>query len=74
MYLKVKAVAGAKKESLKQTGPNRFAINVKAPAERGLANKAILTILAAHLKLPISHLRLISGHHTPSKLISVRDK
>ncbi len=74
MYIKVKAVAGAKKESLKQTGPNRFAISVKAPAERGLANKAILTLLATHLKLPLSHLCLISGHHTPSTLISAREK
>jgi uncharacterized protein YggU (UPF0235/DUF167 family) len=66
MYIKVKVTAGAKKESLKQTGPNRFAISVKAPAERGLANQAILILLAAHLKLPRSHLRLISGHHTPA--------
>lgn len=74
MYIKVKVLPGAKKDELKAAGPNRYEVKIKAPAERGLANEAVLELLAAHLKLPLSHLRLISGHHERSKLISVKEK
>ena len=74
MYIKVKVIPEAKKDEIRDTGPNRYEVKVKAPAERGLANEAVLKLLAQHLKLPSSHLRLISGHHERSKMFSVRDK
>ncbi|MDO8183795.1 MAG: DUF167 family protein [bacterium] len=74
MYLKVKVTPKAKKDSIKAKKPDYFIITTKAPAERGLANEAILALLAAHLKLPRSYFRIISGHHERSKLISVREK
>ena len=74
MYIKVKVIPDSKKDEIKALGPNRYEIKVKAPAERGLANEAVITLLAKHLKLPSSHLRLISGHHERSKMISVREK
>lgn len=73
MYIKVKVVPESKKDEIKAVGPNRYEVKVKAPAERGLANEAVLKLLAQHLKLPSSHLRLISGHHERSKMISVRE-
>ena len=74
MYLKVKVTPEAKKDEIRAIGPSRFEVKTKAPAERGLANEAVLTLLASHLKLPRSHFRIISGHHERSKLISVREK
>ncbi len=74
MYLKVKVTPKAKKDSIIQTKPGYFTVTTKAPAERGLANEAVLDLLATYLKLPRAHFRLISGHHERSKLISVKDK
>lgn len=74
MYIKVKVTPDAKKDEIKNIGPSRFEVKTKAPAERGLANEAVLTLLASHLKLPRSRFRIISGHHEHSKLISVREK
>ena len=74
MYLRVKVLPQAKRDSIKAIGPNRFEVNTKAPAERGLANEAVLGLLASHLNLPRTHFRIISGHHERSKLISVREK
>lgn len=73
MYIKVKVIPESKKDELRATGPSRFEIKTKAPAERGLANEAVLTLLAAHLNLPRSRFRIISGHHERSKLISVKE-
>lgn len=73
MYIKVKVVPESKKDEIKAVGPNRYEVKVKAPAERGLANEAVISLLAKHLKLPSSHFRLISGHHERSKMFSVRE-
>lgn len=73
MYIKVKVTPKAKQDEIKATGPSRFEIKTKMPAERDLANEAVLTLLATYLKLPRSYLRIISGHHERSKLISVKD-
>ena len=73
MYIKIRVIPDAKKDEVKQISLDRFEIKTKFPAERGLANEAVLTLLATHLKLPRSHFRIISGHHERSKLISVRE-
>ena len=73
MYIRVRVIPDARKDEVEETGPNRYEVKVKAPAERGLANEAVLTLMARHLNLPRAHLRLISGHHERSKMISVRE-
>ena len=71
MYVSVRVVAGAKKESLEVLKDNRLKVYVKEPAERGLANRRVQQLVALHLKLPPSKARLISGHTSPAKLFSV---
>lgn len=73
MYLKVKVTPKAKQDLIKETGPSRYEIKTKAPAEKNLANEAVLDLLSAHLKIPRAKFRIISGHHERSKLISVQE-
>ena len=70
MYISVKVIAGAKKESLKRLTKDRLAVSVKEPAKQNLANKRVTELVAAYLQIPAKSLRLISGHHTPAKLFS----
>jgi len=74
MYIKVKAVAGVKKEKLEQIKPDTFLISVKEKAKKNWANEKILEILANHLKVNLRDVKIINGHHSPSKLISINKK
>ncbi len=71
MYIKVKVTAGAKKETFLPVSKEEFKVSVKEPAERNLANNRIRELIAIHYKLPIGKTRIISGHHSPSKILSV---
>ncbi len=71
-YIKVKVHAGEKKEKLLQKSADTFEIWVKAPAERGLANAAVRTVLAAHLGVAENKLSLIKGATSPAKIFLLR--
>ena len=71
MYIRVKAIPSSKKESLRQIKENEFEITVKEPAERGEANKRICEILQQHFNNPEGGVRIINGHHSPTKLLKI---
>lgn len=71
MYIHVKAQPSAKKESFTQIDDTHFHIAVKEKAERNQANEKIIELLRAHFNT--SNVRIINGHHSPSKLFSVGD-
>lgn len=69
MYIKVKVKTGAKREAVKRISTDHFNISVKEKAEHNYANTRLLEIIRNlfHGK-PV---KIISGHHSPSKIISV---
>lgn len=71
MYVKVRVVAGSKKEEVTLEKPNYYKIFVREKAERNMANKRILEIIAREYSVKPAQVRIISGHHSPSKLLSV---
>ena len=71
MYIKVKVVVGAKREKIVKKTEDRFDISVKEPAERNLANKRILELVRDYFKVYNGEVRIVSGHHSPSKIISL---
>jgi uncharacterized protein YggU (UPF0235/DUF167 family) len=73
MYIKVKVFPDQKKESFVETGSLRYEALVKAPAERNLANEAVLELVARHFSVSVGKVRIVSGHHSPSKILSIPD-
>ena len=73
MYVKVRVIAEAKKESVEEVSAGHFKISVKEPAERNLANRRIVELVTAHYKIPPKQARIISGHTSPSKILSIPD-
>ena len=71
MYIKVKVIAGSKKEKITKKSPDRFEIWVKEPAERNLANTRVLQIIADIFEINVKSIRIISGHQSPSKILSI---
>jgi len=72
-YVHAKVNAGARKESLVQKGEDHFEISVREKAERNLANTRVLELIAEHFKILANKVRIINGHHHPSKLIAIDD-
>lgn len=48
-----------------------FIVSVREEAKENKANYAMLLLLAEHLDVPVSILRIVTGHHSPSKIIDV---
>lgn len=71
MYIKIKVFPKSKKEGLTKTGENRFEIKVKEKAEKNLANNRVLEILASYFKIKKEDVKIINGHHHPTKLLKI---
>ncbi len=73
MYIKIKVKTGQKREEVEKVNENTFHISIKEKAERNMANTRIIEILSLELKIPINKIRIINGHQSPTKLISILD-
>lgn len=71
MYLRITVTPGAKKEFLEKLSPNKWLVSVKEPAEHNLANTRVCTLIARELSVPPSDIRILTGHHSRVKMISV---
>ena len=69
MLIKIRVKTDSRKETVDVIAKDRIHISVREPAENNLANKRILEII--HGMYPDSRIRLIKGHHAPSKTVSV---
>ena len=71
MYIKVKVKAGAKSEEVFQESADHFKISVREPAKRNMANRRVIELVAMQFKVSPKNVRIISGHHSPGKLLAV---
>jgi len=71
MYIRVKVLAGAKKETIEKKSENSYLISVKEKAKMNMANKRICEIMANLFKISIKNVRIINGHQSPSKILSI---
>lgn len=71
MYIKVRVTPDAKKETIVEDSPDHFTVSVKEPAEQNRANKRVIALMAGYFHLPTGKVRIISGHHSGGKILSV---
>lgn len=71
MYIKVKVIAGARKEIIEKVSDDHYNISIKEKAERNMANDRVCVIIASILGVKKEAVRIINGHHSPSKLLSI---
>jgi uncharacterized protein YggU (UPF0235/DUF167 family) len=70
-YIKIKVITEAKKEKIIKKSSDKFEISVKESAEKNLANKKVLELVRKYFKVYNGSVRIVSGHHSPSKIISL---
>jgi uncharacterized protein YggU (UPF0235/DUF167 family) len=71
MYVKVRVIPKTKKETVKKVGDLIYEMTVKEPAERNLANHRVRELLARQYEISVKSVRLVSGHHSGSKIFDV---
>lgn len=70
MDVKVRVKADAPKERVERLGTT-FVVSVREPAKENRANERVRQLLAEALMVPVSAVRIVSGHHRPHKRIAV---
>lgn len=71
MYIKIKVTPDAKKEKFEEIREDLFEISVKEKAKQNMANERVKEIIARHYGIMKGKVRIISGHHSPSKIIDI---
>lgn len=71
MFIKVKVKIDSKIEKIVKKSDDHFEISVKESAERNMANKKVLELVRNYLKGYNGSIRIVKGHHSPSKIISL---
>ncbi len=71
MEVKVKVTSKAKRDELREVKPHVFEAFVKDRAEQNMANEKVISLLAEHYAVTHKAVRLIRGHHQPSKTFLV---
>ncbi len=73
VVLPVRATAGARRAGIGGEHDGALKVSVTQPAEKGKANKAILTLLGKALGLSNDRIELLSGATTRQKRVLIRD-
>lgn len=71
MKIFVAAKPSSKEDKIEKTGENQFVVWVKAPPIRGLANNAILKLVAGYFKIPAFRVRIVSGFISRKKILEI---
>jgi uncharacterized protein (TIGR00251 family) len=61
----------ARKAELVKIAQDEYRIAVREPAENGQANEAVISLLAEHLGIPKSKLKIVRGISSRHKLIEM---
>jgi uncharacterized protein (TIGR00251 family) len=71
LTLNVKVQPRSRKQEITRLGANEYRIRVTSPPSRGEANKAVCKLIAAHWNIPLSRVKIISGHKSRNKVVSI---
>jgi len=47
-------------------------VHVTAPPEKGKANEQVCQVLAAHFKVPVRAVQILTGHSNPRKVVRIQ--
>lgn len=70
--VRVKVWPDAGEEYLEEGKKGGLEIFVREPPVDNRANKRVCALVARHYKVPVKNVRIVSGHRTRGKILSVR--
>ena len=74
MLIHIKIEPESKEDSVTEKNKTSYIVKVREEAKENKANNKMLVLLARHFKIERNKLRIITGHHSPSKIIEILEK
>lgn len=71
MKLSVTVKPNAKEEKVTPQDDGTFAVSVKAPSREGKANERLVKLIAAHVGVAPSRVRIVSGAASRRKIVDI---
>lgn len=71
MKIFVQVKPGAKKELAEKISDNIFMVFVKARPEKGLANEAVVKVMAEYFGIAKSRVRMMAGQTSRKKILEI---
>lgn len=69
--LSVKVHPKSRKQEITELGKNVYKIHVVSTPSKGEANAEVCKLIARHLDVPVSRVKILRGHTSRNKLISI---
>jgi uncharacterized protein (TIGR00251 family) len=70
MYITVDVKSGQREEGVEEIDETHYLVQVKVPASKGKANKAVIKLLKSHFGKEVY---LVSGHTSSRKICEVKE-
>jgi uncharacterized protein (TIGR00251 family) len=67
----IKVKTNAKENAVLEGRGGELRVLVKAPPQEGRANEAVTQALAAHFKIPKSHVVIVGGFKSKNKIVEI---
>lgn len=71
MFIHVRVHTNARKAVFTAKSGTSFDISVREKAEMNAANSRVVELVAAHFGVDRKRVRIVSGHHSPSKRLEL---
>jgi uncharacterized protein YggU (UPF0235/DUF167 family) len=71
MYITVNVTPSARKEVFEKKSEIVFGVFVKEPPRQNKANMRVRELVAQHFAVSLGRVKIITGHRSPKKIISV---
>ena len=73
MYINVKVITNTKQKEFLKLKPLYYKAKLISIPEQGKANSELIDLIAKHFKCAKSEVKIISGHRSREKLLSIPD-
>lgn len=72
MVIKVKVWPSSKKEAVVEKTADSFEVKVKEKPVQGLANRAVINLLAEYFKISNDRVKLVKGFKSRNKIFEIK--
>ncbi len=74
MLIHVKVYADSKEDVVIQKTDTSYDVHVRELAEQNRANSRMLDLIAQQFIVPRTRIKIVTGHHSPSKILEIIGK
>lgn len=72
MTLRIKVIPRSRKNEVSgELADGTLKVHVTAPPEKGRANEQVCEVLAAHYRVPVRAVEIVTGHGNPRKVVRI---